>query len=662
MKLPLQTDAIRKRAMIMTALGMILAVSTALPVTKADAASNLMELFQQRRQQRQMPEAQPGAPIQQVAPAAEAKVASTAAAMPLKRVTVRGPAIYDYKPDTLVRIDFTQLDLQTTAATRRPVGVQQDPLTVGMPPLTPALVTLEPAASIDNAMEHLKSVNVLAEKSIAAAIVDFYSSHQKFIWSASDVVEPKAKDVAALFARADEDGLDPDEYAVRIPANSFDAGNLDERQQKLTAFEIEMSARALRYAMDAGEGRIVADRLSGFHDLPRGRVNPRDVLEKLAASDSPVAYLQGFHPQSQWYASLKSELAKLDVHQDDSVRVAPGTLIRPGDANPEIRNVVALITKYAPADYLAKHRDVLQAHANASVYDPELVSAIMDYQQYGGSTPDGVIGRNTVASLQGEQSSVKRDRILYSMERLRWLPHEFGEKYVFVNQPAYRAQFFDHGVEKLGMNVVVGSPTHQTYFFYNKVQTVVFNPSWGVPRSIILNEMLPKIMRDTSYLDRNGYEVYAGGKLVPASAVNWSSVASGGTSVSVRQKPSLDNALGELKILFPNSHDIYMHDTPAKSYFSKDMRALSHGCIRLERPRDMAAAVLGKSVNELGKYFGKNERGIRVADPMPVYITYFTAWPDATTQKVRFYDDIYGRDDGLAKAFAKTRTSRLTES
>ncbi len=355
---------------------------------------------------------------------------------------------------------------------------------------------------------------------------------------------------------------------------------------------------------------------------------------------------------------MKRELANTEPPSAEPIRISLNGIIKPGDTNDQLSKVVALISRHAPAGYLAQHKQVLDTHASGDVYDPELVSAIKDYQKLSGSTPDGVIGRNTLSALQGEQSSIKRDRILYSMERLRWLPHDFGTRYVMVNQPAYRAEYFEDGKEKLAMNVVIGSPTHQTYFFYNKVQTVVFNPSWGVPRSIILNEMLPKVMRDTSYLDRNGYEVYAGGKKVSASAVNWSAVAAGKAHVGIRQKPSLDNALGELKILFPNAHDIYMHDTPAKSYFSRDMRALSHGCIRLERPRDMAAAVLGTSVTDLEKYFGKNERGIKVKEPVPVFISYFTAWPEADG-KIHYYGDVYDRDSGLQKAFDKTAGSRL---
>ncbi|WP_435658012.1 L,D-transpeptidase family protein [Brucella pituitosa] len=641
---------------VRNALAFALAASTLFSTAQAQAANSLLELFQQRRQQQAQP------PVQAVPVAPERRAAKPvsvprAAVPPAQRVTVKGPQIYNYKPDALIKVDFSAVDMQVTAAVD-PAHV--DPLTSGMSPIGPSKKVDETQGerAFDAATDYLKTVDVKAEKQVAEAIVSFYSEKRTFLWSSDNKALDKARNVAAFFAQADDDGLNPEEYAVAIPGDHFDEAELTDRQQKLADFEIRMSARALRYAIDAGEGRVVADRLSGFHDLPRGRVDPKAVLARLASESDPVAYLKSFQPNNEAYASLKRELAQTEAPAGEPIRISLDKAIRPGDTNDQLGKVVALITRHAPASYLEQHRNVLQAHADASIYDPELAVAIKDYQKLSGSTPDGIIGKNTIAALQGEQDSVKRDRILYSMERLRWLPHDFGSRYVMVNQPSYRAEYFEDGKEKLAMNVVIGSPTHQTYFFYNKVQTVVFNPSWGVPRSIILNEMLPKVMRDTSYLDRNGYEVYVGGKKVSASAVNWSAVAAGKAHVGIRQKPSLDNALGELKILFPNTHDIYMHDTPAKSYFSRDMRALSHGCIRLERPRDMAAAVLGKPVEELGKYFGKDERGLKVANPVPVYIAYFTAWPDANGN-VRFFNDIYDRDSGLQKAFDKTAESRL---
>ncbi len=205
------------------------------------------------------------------------------------------------------------------------------------------------------------------------------------------------------------------------------------------------------------------------------------------------------------------------------------------------------------------------------------------------------------------------------------------------------------------MRVVVGSKAHQTNFFEDEIETVEFNPYWGVPQSIIVNEMLPKLRRDPSYLDRLGYEVQVGGRAVSSTSVNWYGSTN---AVSVRQPPSSDNALGDLKILFPNAHAIYMHDTPAKSFFNRDMRALSHGCIRLVDPRRMAAAVLGTSVEKVGEQIasGKN-RAVQVPVKIPVYVAYFTAWPDKDG-KVQFFDDVYDRDSYVQKAFAVTTKAR----
>ncbi|MGU3574946.1 murein L,D-transpeptidase [Brucellaceae bacterium C25G] len=622
-------------------------------ISQAQAANTLLELFQKKQapvaQSQQPPSVQP--PTNRNSVSRQISKPAAQPATPVARVKVTGPQIYDYKTDKLARIDFSKINDAVASS-----SVISD---ISLATSDERVLADEKQADhgfFDQIKSHFTAVEVKAEKPIAEAIAAFYADQKQLLWIDENGATPRAENLLAFLDNADEDGLNPNDYAVEEVGINVDDSD-DERLQKLAKFEIAMSARALRYAVDVGEGRIVANRLSGFHDLPRGRVLPAEVLSSLSKQDDAAVYLQSFQPQSKWYQALKAELGKLTPVKKE-IRIASDLLLKPGQENSELRNVVAVLLKKAPASYLNTHQAVLQQYAQSDIYEPELVAAIKDYQSLTGNTPDGVIGRSTVAALQGELTSVKRDRLIYSMERLRWLPHEFGDRYAFVNQPAYRAYFYDNGEETQAMNVVIGSRTHQTYFFYNKIQTVVFNPSWGVPRSIIVNEMLPKIMNDSSYLSRNGYEVYANGKVVPASSVNWSSVAAGKTHVGIRQKPSLDNSLGELKILFPNSHDIYMHDTPAKSYFKRDMRALSHGCIRLERPRDMAAAVLGKSVEDLKPYFGKNERGIRVPEPMPVYVAYFTAWLDEASGQIKYYDDVYDRDAGLQKAINKTNANR----
>ena len=623
--------------------------ATAVSMSPASAASNLMELLFGHRSI----ESRPVDQTRQVHPGRleddqSVKRASVhRPAAPIKRVVVTAPTNYDYKPEGLVQVDFSKVDTQITASADHGKDI------------SPSMAMDEFGLKID----HLKAAHVLAEKEISDAIVSYYATKQRPIWTTSYDVTRQAKAVVALFAKAADDGLDPQDYAVTVPSDDYDRANIPARLKQLADFELLMSARALRYAMDQGEGRINPNRLSGFHDFATGRVKPREVIDQLASSSDPSATLVAFEPQNKWYAELKENLHELGDTNEPTVSIAPGTMIRPGETNPEIRSVVALIRAKAPKDYLAKHEIVLAAHENSDVYDESLVEAIKDFQKTQGRKADGIIGSSTVKSLQAETISSKRDRILYSMERLRWLPHDFGKRYVFINQPAYRAQYFDDNTEKLAMNIVVGSPTNQTYFFDDTIETVVFNPSWGVPRSIILNEMMPKILSNPSYLENSGYEVYdKSGRVVPSSSINWYQVASNGGGVGIRQKPSLDNALGELKILFPNSHDIYIHDTPAKSYFKRDMRALSHGCIRLERPRDMAAAVLGVPVEDLKQYFGKNERSVKVKDQLPVYVSYFTAWPDATTGEIKYYDDVYQRDAYLEKAIAKTRAVRQAAS
>lgn len=618
-------------------------------VSKAQAANTLMELFQKKpdrfAEKVQSSTPSPAIKTNTVVKQAGKPVAST---VPVAKVKVSSPKIYDYKPDKLIRIEFSPIQDKLTTSAIDVKFIKTERADNQVPFLENSL--------FDRLKDCLNTTQIVAEKPVADAVADFYANQRQLLWVDEEGATQRAEQLLAFFKNAAADGLNPEDYAVEKVSLSADEGD-DERLQKLANFEVAMSARALRYALDAGEGRIIANRLSGYHDLPRTYVQPAAVLKKISNQADIVDYLYSFQPQSKWYQALKTELGKL-APDDQEIRIARDTLIRPGEENKELRNVIAILLKKAPASYLEGHREILQHYAQSNKYQPELVTAIKDYQRLTGNIADGVIGRNTVAALQGELTAVKRDRLIYAMERLRWLPREFGDRYAFINQPAYRVYFYDQGEQTQAMNVVIGSRSNQTYFFYNKIQTVVFNPSWGVPRSIVVNEMLPKIMRDSSYLSRNGYEVYANGKVIPASSVDWASVAAGKTHIGIRQKPSLDNSLGELKILFPNSHDIYMHDTPAKSYFKRDMRALSHGCIRLERPRDMAAAVLGKKVEDLKPYFGKNERGIKVPDPIPVYVAYFTAWLDEKTGQINYYDDVYGRDAGLEKAINKTTISR----
>jgi len=258
-------------------------------------------------------------------------------------------------------------------------------------------------------------------------------------------------------------------------------------------------------------------------------------------------------------------------------------------------------------------------------------------------------------SGQGGDASVNINKVIVAMEELRWMPQEFPDRYVFINQPAYMAYYTENGELTLSMKAVIGQQDHQTNFFDASIKTVEFNPDWGVPQSIIKNEMLPHLKRDPSYLDREGYKVAVNGKSIPSAKVDWTQPLE---NIAVVQPPGPDNALGQLKILFPNPHAIYMHDTPARGKFASQDRMFSHGCVRLENPRAMAAAVLKTSMEAVDQEIaGGEKKDVPVPQEIPVYVSYFTAWPTADGI-VHYYDDIYGRDAQTLNAISTTSANR----
>jgi murein L,D-transpeptidase YcbB/YkuD len=249
-------------------------------------------------------------------------------------------------------------------------------------------------------------------------------------------------------------------------------------------------------------------------------------------------------------------------------------------------------------------------------------------------------------------------KLQLAMERRRWLPQDFGSRYVFLNQPAFTVSYHAKGREPVRIRAIIGKVTSQTYFFTDKIEAVEYNPYWNLPRSIIVNEMVPKLYRDPSYLDRLGYEVItASGRKISSSSVDWGDVANNSRSINVRQPPGKRNALGQLKIEFPNKHAIYMHDTPQKKLFDRPVRAFSHGCVRLERPRVLAAALLETTPDHVDSRIAAGANANEAVGAIPVYLSYFTAWPDEKGQ-VQYYADVYDRDSHLALAIKRTEAVR----
>lgn len=241
------------------------------------------------------------------------------------------------------------------------------------------------------------------------------------------------------------------------------------------------------------------------------------------------------------------------------------------------------------------------------------------------------------------------DQIRMNLVRWRWMPRDLGDRYVFVNVPAYQMQVMDGEKPVLAMRVIVGDPKHETPLFSDEMTTVVFSPNWNVPESIIRKEMLPKLVDDPGFLQRQDIQVVGtSGEVIDESAVDWFD-ESALTRLHFRQAPGPKNALGLVKFQFPNQFDVYMHDTPQDALFNKEQRALSHGCIRLENPVALAQYVLRDNPEWTSEKISAamnagQEHAVPLKEHLPVHIGYFTAWvnPDGS---VTYTDDPYHLDE-----------------
>ncbi|MEO0976086.1 MAG: L,D-transpeptidase family protein [Pseudomonadota bacterium] len=574
-------------------------------------------------------------------------------------VKVAAPRYLNYTPDTMKKVSLTPLSEKKTAELQPAAETagDADAAKVGTDaaPVEPSLLT-----AFDEARPALKGLSVTVLPEVGEALIAYYREHPDFVWIEDGSVTSRAAKARSEMSSADTYALVPADYFVPLPAL---AGLSDaDRDAALMRFEMQMSAAALSYILDATRGRVDPNKISEYHDLPRHDVDLVAALEGLAAAGDVKRELAAHQPQNDHFKALAAELERLKAEDEeaDQIVIAPGTFLKAGKASPEMKNIVAAIVKNGSAELKSAHAETLNGYQETDDYDPGLVNLVKAFQKEAGLTPDGIVGKNTIKALVGETNAAKIAKVELAMERSRWMPEELGTRKVFINQAAFTATYTAPGEDPLSMRVVVGKKSNQTNFFYDKIEIVEYNPYWGVPYSIIVNEMVPKLARDPSYLDRAGYEVTTpGGRKISSASVNWYAVAAKQTSVNVRQYPGRSNALGEVKILFPNRHHIYMHDTPSKNLFNKDVRAYSHGCIRLHDPKGMAAAVLGKSKDYVSSRIaaGQNEQE-KVTGDIPVYVSYFTAWPELDGSGIGYYSDIYDRDRYLLKAIEKTEAVR----
>ncbi len=557
---------------------------------------------------------------------------------------------------------------------------------------------------------------VRVRQSHRKAILDTYGKRGfEPIWVGDYGLSKRARRLLETLATADEDGLNKSNYLPQsLLSFSDDADELKSSPSLLGKLELELTVAALAYAHDISAGAVDPFRISEIHTLDVIEVKPGDAVAALARSVRPDVYLTSLQSTIPQYGLLKKKLAEFRKLEQSraTIDIEPGPAIRPGDTDSRLglvrarlRSLGRLETEEAtdtqstdPQSTLAGEETTVvssqptnntgssenlkvsvtgelvsatdavtvvsepttvAAVSDPSYYDPSLVEAVRGLQKQAGLKVDGIIGNNTLQALNGQSVTGQVKKVLLNMERLRWLPKALPVKHVFVNQAFFETWLIDGQDIVFRSDVIVGKPRFQTAVFSDEMESVVINPNWNVPRSIAVNEMLPKLQVDPLFLERQGYHLLgAKGRISDWSSVNWEGYTQETLPYDIRQPPGPSNALGRVKFLFPNKHAIYMHDTPARSLFKNKVRAYSHGCVRVASPVEFARVILGNegwAPHEVEQAIESGQRQeVFLKQKVPVHLGYYTAWAKADGS-VDFRNDIYGRDRVLDQAFEQNK-------
>jgi L,D-transpeptidase YcbB len=440
------------------------------------------------------------------------------------------------------------------------------------------------------------------------------------------------------------DGLTPTDYptqSLQALAQQGEQGDVNAAAQA----ELYLSAYLITYTSDIKTGRVAPQKVDPSLFRPRKTIDSLRVLKDLQNQANPSKYISGYEPRNSHYQTLKKMLKVYSTVLDQGIswpRIADGPPIKPGQSDPRIVNVRALLSITGDFEW---------TNTNSPVYDERLAIAVRRFQVRHGLEAKGLIGKQSIMALNVSPAE-RQKQIIINMERWRWMPDALGADHFLVNIAGFELQRIEANTIVDRMDVVVGAVATQTPEFSASMQYVELNPTWTVPYSIATKEMLPKL-RSNPYAYAEDFDLFAKGRLADWGSVNWSSYGAGSFPFTFRQRPGPKNALGKVKFMLPNSHNIYLHDTPSKDKFANTTRAFSHGCIRLSRPGDLAYSLLGdktgmSSLEIDAIWAGGETTKVTLPQQIPVHLVYATAF--ATENGIEFRPDVYGRDRKLYAA------------
>ena len=494
-------------------------------------------------------------------------------------------------------------------------------------------------------------------------VKEFYDSYGNSLpWVRGMQPTPQAQQAIAILLQADQKGLSAEDYDGprwhdRLAKLKPTASQPTEKDA--VQFDAALTVCVMRYISDLHIGRINPKHFDFDLDVQAKKYDlPQFVKEDVVDAPDVAANLAQVEPPYPGYQrTIQALHAYLQYAKEYNGQPLPaiGKTIAPGDSYTGVAQLAQFLHLVGdlPAD--------ANIPADATVYQGPLVDAVKRYQGRFGRTADGKITAQTLADLNTPLSA-RVQQMQLTLERWRWLPIGLHAAPVVANIPEFRLRAYDENFKiVLTMNVVVGKAyDHDTPVFADSMQYVIFRPYWSVPYSIAKAEFIPKISRDPDYLEKRGFAVVDSRQQVVASGPVSPDVLQQlrAGKLFIRQNPGPKNALGLVKFIFPNSYNIYMHDTPDQVFFSKTRRDFSHGCIRLEKPADLAVWVLRGNTGSWdiarvrAAMNGDAPQQVNLARPIPVLILYATV---IVTEDgvVHFYDDIYGHDAALEKALAK---------
>ena len=499
-------------------------------------------------------------------------------------------------------------------------------------------------------------------------INEFYHAlDYQFAWFKKGKLTKNASELIAMLESSWREGLAAENYELpEIKMTILDLQDLTDQKEKYgqTAAQLDilLSQAYLNYASDITNGRHTPQQVdANWGTYPQKKQNlVSDLASALKKGDVQESLVE-LRPKTVQYEKLMAAYQKLYLLSQNKAWLLPGYSTTRKAEEKDSSSYVVHLKKYLFATGDLKKAD--STYLSSQFFDNKLAEALKHFQFRHGLEQDGIAGKNTQQEMN-KPIDYRLDQIRVNLDRLRWLPDDLGNNHIEVNIPEFSLKYFENNQLVTHMNVVVGRNQNYTPVLKDTLSYLVFNPTWNVPRSIATNEMLPKIKDDPMYLARNHYVLLKGSYIskdtINPLEVDWSEITSDRFPYQIVQQPGQFNALGTIKFIMPNNHNIYLHDTPSHHLFSRAQRNFSHGCIRVENPLELAETLLKGQINNdsINKLLAEKEPKTVVLDKkVAVHMFYHTAWVDEQGN-LQFREDIYNFDEKSIALFKGTENKQ----